>query len=56
MVGIFTMSVDNVQEWSVKVFNRKENFSQSYENLKSTKSVSLIIARPTNAPSRSAKC
>jgi len=43
MVRIFTMSVGNVQEWSVKVLNHLNNYLRSYDNLKSTKGLPIII-------------
>jgi len=43
MVGIFTMSVGNVKEWSENVSNRLDsNYLRSNGNLKSTKNVYLL--------------
>jgi len=52
MFGIFTMPVSDVQEWSVKISNRLDNFLQSYDNLNSTKGLRLIITRLTDATPR----
>jgi len=47
------MSVDNVQEWSVKVSNRVDNYLRCYyDNLKYTKNLPIIIMRPTNTSPR----
>jgi len=54
-VEIYTMSVSNVQEWSVKVSNRLDNYLRCYDNLKSTKTSPFIIMRPTNSPPRPEK-
>jgi len=43
MVGIFTISVGNVQEWSVKDLNHLDNYLQSYDNSKSTKIYLLLL-------------
>lgn len=56
MVDIFIMSVGNVQERSVKVSNRLDNYLQSSGSLKSTKILPLYITRQTNTPQRPGKC
>jgi len=60
MVGkIFIMSVGNVQELSVKVSNRVNNYLRNYDDLKFTKSLPLIIIiimQPTNAAPLPVKC
>lgn len=53
------MSVGNVQELSVKVSNRVNNYLRNYDDLKFTKSLPLIIIiimQPTNAAPLPAKC
>jgi len=56
MDEILTVCEGNVQEWSVKVSNRLDHCLRSYDNLKSTKNLSLIFTRPTDTPPRAVKC
>jgi len=37
MIEFYTMSVGNVQKWSVKVSNHLDNYLRSYNSLKSSK-------------------
>jgi len=43
MIGTLSMSVGDIQEWSVKVSSRLHNYLRSYDNLKSSKSLPIII-------------
>jgi len=40
---MFTISVDNIQDWLVKVSNCLDNYLQYYDNLQTTRSVPHLI-------------